>query len=489
MGRINVIGAGFSGMAAASVLAAHGQEVHVFEKNATPGGRAAVMRDRGFTFDMGPSWYWMPEIFQRFFQSVGAQVSDYYSLVRLDPAYRIFYGSDDYLDISADIEQVLELFETHEKNGAAKLRRFLNDARIKYEVGVNRLVYQPAHSFREFITPEVMRNLFRLSIFRSYDAHMRSYFKNPRLFPVLQFPIVFLGAMPKNSPALYSLMNYADLKLGTWYPMGGFGAVAQAFYRLARKQGVEFHFNQEIHQIQVQNKRVQALATKGQVHAGDVLVSSADYQHTEQSLLKNGYRQYTQKYWDKRVMAPSALMFFIGLDKKLPQLQHHNLLFDEDFNQHTREIFIQPKWPDKPLLYVSVTSKTDSSVAPQGKENLVVLIPVAAGLDDQPQIREHYYQLVIERLERICQCPVGPYVELVHSYAHHDFSRDFNAFRGNAYGLGNTLMQTAFMKPKMKSRRVHNLFYTGQLTTPGPGVPPAIISGQVVAAEVLKSIK
>jgi phytoene desaturase len=483
---ISIIGAGFSGMAAAAVLGKNGYDVNVFEKNSAPGGRAAVLKEKGFTFDMGPSWYWMPEIFDQFYNYFGKSASDFYDLNRLDPSYRIFFDKEDYYDISANPDKIYDFFDKMEVNGANKLRRFLKDAKQKYDIGVKDLVYRPGHSMFEYVNSTVMKNILNLSVFKSYDKHMRSYFKNPKLYPILQFPIIFLGAMPRNTPALYSLMNYADLMLGTWYPMGGMGEVSKAFYKIAQDNGVNFHFNNEIRDINIDNQTIKSIGRNGSTKMVDYLIGSGDYYHIEQQLLPEANRQYSDKYWDKRVLAPSALLFFVGVNKSVPNLLHHNLFFDEDFEEHAENIFTDQKWPDKPLLYVSATSKTDPSVAPKGKENLVILIPIASGIQDIEEIRDRYWNIIVRRIEKISGLNIENEIIYKKSYAINDFEKDYNAYKGNAYGLGNTLLQTAFLKPKLKSRKLSNLYYCGQLTTPGPGVPPAIISGQVVANEILK---
>lgn len=488
MKKVVVIGSGFSGLAAACCLAAEGFEVTVLEKNACPGGRARQFETEGFVFDMGPSWYWMPDVFEDFFALFGKKVSDYYDLIRLDPSYQVFFGPDDRVEIPAQMADLEKLFEQLEPGSTPNLRKFLAEAEYKYRVGMGEFVHKPSHSIMEFADLRVLSSMFRLQMFTSMSSHVRKLFKNEQLIQLLEFPVLFLGATPQKTPALYSLMNYADMALGTWYPMGGMFNIVEAMAALARELGVEIKLNQEVSKIETAHgKAVSVLTADGTRYQADAFVGSADYHHIETKLLEPESRNYSDDYWKSRVMAPSSLLWYVGVNKRLDGLLHHNLFFDEDFGVHSEEIYTTPKWPSRPLFYVSAPSVTDPSVAPPGCENLFLLIPVAPGLEDTPEVRQKYFDIIMERLEKHTGQDIRSHIIYQRSYAHADFVQDYHAFRGNAYGLANTLLQTAFLKPKMKNRHLSNLWYTGQLTVPGPGVPPSLISGQVVAQEVKKS--
>jgi len=486
MKKVIVIGAGFSGIAAATSLAHQGFEVTVLEKNATPGGRARVFKKQGFTFDMGPSWYWMPDVFESFFARFGKRPSDYYELVRLDPSYRVVFGEDDQVDLPARLEQLTALFESMEAGSGAKLKRFLDQAAYKYAVGIQDFVYRPSRSVTEFMSPKLLLDVIRLDVFQSFHQHIRKYFQHDKILRLMEFPILFLGALPKNTPAMYSLMNYAEIELGTWYPMGGMHKIVEGMVELAESKGVTFAYHTEIIKMDVSGAQVRQVLTSQRAYEADIVVAGADYHHVETQLLAPAHRSYSDNYWDSRVLAPSSLLFYLGINKKLVNLQHHNLFFDEDFMPHAQEIYETPCWPEKPLFYVSAPSVTDASVAPEGCENLFILIPVAPDLADGEAIREKYYHLVMDRLEKLTKQNIRDSVIFKRSYAHRDFKQDYHAFKGNAYGLANTLTQTALLKPGLKSKKITNLFYTGQLTVPGPGVPPSLISGLVVAGEVVK---
>lgn len=483
--KIIVVGSGFAGLSAACNLAADGFEVTVLEKNTVPGGRARQFQAEGYTFDMGPSWYWMPDVFEQFFARFGKKVSDYYDLVRLDPSYAVIFGDGDVMQVPAPMPELEAMFERYEPGSAVHLRKFLKEAAYKYKVGMNEFVHKPSNSILEFADLRILSSLFRLQMFTPISRQVRGLFRNKKLVDLLEFPVLFLGATPQKTPALYSLMNYADMALGTWYPMGGMHKIIEAMVSLAKELGVKVELGREVSHIEVKDGRASSVhTTEGQVYSADVVVGAADYHHIETKLLDESQRNYSDRYWENRTMAPSSLLWYLGVNKRIPRLKHHNLFFDEDFALHAEEIYEDPKWPTKPLFYASAPSITDDSVAPAGCENLFLLIPVAPGLEDTPEVRERYYHMVMERLERYTGENIRDAVVFKRSYAHTDFVSDYHAFKGNAYGLANTLLQTAFLKPKMRSRKVNNLFYTGQLTVPGPGVPPSLISGQVVAKEI-----
>ncbi|MDR9397668.1 phytoene desaturase family protein [Salibacter sp.] len=487
--KVIVIGAGFAGLSSAACLAKDGYDVTILEKNESVGGRARQFKAAGFTFDMGPSWYWMPDVFENFYNKFGYTTSDLYDLQRLDPAYKVHFGENDHVDIPANFDELVDLFESIEQGSGQNLKKFLDQAEYKYQVGINDLVYKPSKSLTEFFDWRIVSGVFKMDLFKSISSEIRKLFKNPKLIELLEFPVLFLGAKPQNTPALYSLMNYADLKLGTWYPKGGMHKIVEAMEKIAREQGVKIETGVEIDRFEYNNGTITSAISGSDRYDADAFVGAGDYHHIEQKLVDKKYRNYSEDYWDKRTMAPSSLLFYIGVDKKLKNLNHHNLFFDEDFTVHAQEIYDDPKWPSKPLFYVCAPSITDETVAPKGKENLFILIPTAPDLEDTEEMRERYYKIVMDRLEKLTKQKIDESVVYKKSYAHKDFKNDYHAFKGNAYGLANTLKQTAILKPSMHSKKLKNLLFTGQLTVPGPGVPPSLISGQVVAKEVAKSLK
>ncbi len=487
-----VIGAGFAGLSAASFLAKKGWSVTIVEKNEMPGGRARKFEAEGFTFDMGPSWYWMPDVFEKYFGSFGKKVSDFYELQRLDPSYRVYFEKATW-DLPANYEALKNLFESIEPGAANELDLFLAEAKYKYEVGVGKLVYQPSISITEFIDYELIKGVFKLDVFQSMKTHIARYFKHPYIQFLMEFPVLFLGALPENTPALYSLMNYADIKGGTWYPQNGMYSIVDGMVKVAKSLGVQFKLGEEVMHVEVENGTANKVVTRlndtgiENIYSFDVLIGAGDYHHIETNLLEKKYQSYSKKYWDSRVLAPSSLLFYVGLNKKLNGVTHHSLFFDTDFSVHGNEIYNNPMWPSNPLFYASVPSVTDASVAPVGCENLFLLIPIAAGLEgDTAEIREKYFNILMDRLEKKWGQTITDAIVYKRSYAVADFKNDYHSFKGNAYGLANTLLQTAFLKPSCKSKKIKNLYYTGQLTVPGPGVPPSLISGEVVANLICK---
>lgn len=486
--KIAIIGSGFSGLSSACYLAKAGYDVTVYEKHDSIGGRSRSYTQDGFVFDMGPSWYWMPDVFEKFFSDFGKKVSDYYDLVRLSPGYRVFF-SDDQFDVPANLEDLYALFERYEPGSTPKLKKFLKEAEYKYKVGIHDLVYKPGINISELMDLRLITGVFKLDVFKSMSAHVHKLFKNEKLRQLLEFPVLFLGALPEETPALYSLMNYADLALGTWYPKGGMLKIAEGMHSLAKELGVKFETNVDIKKIEVEHGLAKSLQANSSFNNFEALISSADYHFTEQTLLAPENRQYSSQYWESRKMAPSCLIYYIGVKGKIDHLLHHNLFFDEDFAKHSQEIYTHPKWPDKPLFYVCCPSKTDATVAPAGHENIFILIPVAPGLTDTEEIRQKYFKIVNDRLKAKTNFDISANLVHFRSYAPSNFITDYNAFKGNAYGLANTLMQTAHLKPSIRSKKVKNLFYTGQLTVPGPGVPPSIISGKLAAEQILNYFK
>ncbi|NVJ88887.1 MAG: phytoene desaturase [Flavobacteriaceae bacterium] len=483
--NIHIIGSGFSSLAASCYLAKAGYSVTVLEKNSTLGGRARQYKNQGFTFDIGPTWYWMPDVFEKFFADFGKKPFDFYQLERLKPGYQVYFDEQDSITIPGNLNDIFEIFENEEKGSSKHLRSFLASAKENYDIAIKDLVYKPGVSPLELVTTKTISRVSQF--FSTIRKDVRKNIKSKKLIQILEFPVLFLGAKPSNTPAFYNFMNYADFGLGTWHPIGGMYKVVEGMVSLAESLGVNFETNAVVNEIITnENKKVTALKVNNEVITTGIVLSGADYHHTE-TLLKKELRQYSEKYWSKKIFAPSSLLFYVGFDKKLENVCHHTLFFDTDFDIHAKDIYDNPKWPKEPLFYASFSSITDNNMAPEGKEAATFLIPLAPGLEDTEELREKYFNKIITRLERLTQQDVKKSIIFKKSFCVNDFVNDYNSYKGNAYGMANTLLQTAFLRPKIKSQKVKNLYFTGQLTVPGPGVPPSLISGKIASDLIIKN--
>jgi len=482
--KITIIGSGFSSLSAACYLAKSGHQVNIYEKNNSPGGRARQLKKDGFVFDIGPSWYWMPDVFEKFFNDFGKSVNDYYKLERLDPGYQVYFGKNDSIYIGDHLEKIYDVFEGVEKGSAQKLKKFIKKAADNYKIAINDLVYRPGLSPLELITPETIKKLGYF--FSNVKKEVTKDFKNPKLTQILQFPVLFLGAKPADTPAFYNFMNFADFGLGTWHPKNGMYSIVEGMVSLADSLGVKIYLNSPVEEILLEKNKAVGIKIKNETILSDIILSGADYHHTE-TLIPSNYRSYSEAYWDKKVFAPSSLLFYIGIDKKVKNVSHHTLFFDVDFDAHASEIYDNAKWPDEPLFYANFPSISDPDMAPKGKEACFILIPIAPGLEDTGSLRKKYFDIVLTRLEKLTDQQLSSSILFKESFSVNDFISVYNSYKGNAYGMANTLFQTAFLRPKLKSKKVENLFFSGQLTVPGPGVPPALISGKLVAGLIEKN--
>ncbi len=483
--KITIIGSGFSSLAAACYLAKSNFEVLVLEKNDSIGGRARQLKEAGFTFDMGPSWYWMPDVFERFFADFDKKPSDYYELIKLSPAYRVYFGVNQFISIADNLPEIITTFENIEKGSGKILENFIGEAKKNYNIAIKDLVYRPGLSPLELVTPETIKRMTQF--FSNISSDIRKKFKSEKLIQILEFPVLFLGAKPSKTPSFYSFMNYADFGMGTWHPKTGMHNVVAAMQDLAISLGVTFRTNANVSQIISDNKVARGVVVDGKPIFSDIVLSGADYHHTE-TLLPATDRAYSEKYWESRVFAPSSLLFYVGFNKKIDNISHHALFFDVDFEQHAKDIYDNPKWPEEPLFYANFPSKTDASAAPEGMESGFFLIPLAPDITDTPELRATYFDKIIDRFEKLTQQNIREHIIYSKSFCKNDFVSDYNSYKGNAYGMANTLLQTAFLRPKLKSPKVKNLFFTGQLTVPGPGVPPALISGKLTAQLITKQL-
>lgn len=481
-----IVGAGFGGLSAAALLAQQGVDVEVVEKNEQVGGRAGVYREGGFSFDMGPSWYLMPDVYEKFFAAFGKRPADLYPLKRLDPAYRVFFGDGDTVDIRADLTQDYALFDSFEEGGGKKLEAYLDSARDIYDLSINEFLYRDYRSIFDFLSGRLILQGSRLHLFESLDTFVRRHFESDHARKIVQYSIGFLGGSPRNTPSFYHIMSHIDMTMGVWYPAGGMRAVVEAIAPLARSHGAEIALDEPVTRIETAGKTATGVVTPTGRRDADVVLVNADYAHAELDLLGPAHRTYQEKYWHSRVLAPSAFVVYLGLDRRVPGLAHHTLFLDRDWEAGFDRIFDPKKaaWPENPSYYVNVPSKTDPTAAPAGGEALFILVPLAPGLEDTPALRENLYARILDDLEARLGEDLRDAVVVKRIFALDDFAERYNAYRGTALGLSHTLLQTALWRPAHQSRRVENLYYTGQYTHPGIGVPMTLISSTIVAQEI-----
>jgi phytoene desaturase len=486
---VTVVGGGIGGLSAAAFLAADGAEVRVLEKNEQLGGRASRMHRDGFTFDMGPSWYMMPDVFERFFAQFDRQPSDYYDLEHLDPHYRVFFTDGDQVDVTGDREQLVDLFESYESGAGEAFRDYLETSQEHYETAMPHFVYEDRSRLRDYVDLDVLRAApVGLSLLGTMEGHVADYVDHPKLRQLLQYTLVFLGGSPHNTPALYNIMTHVDVNLGVYYPDGGLGAVVDALVELGGELGVTYETGAEVTGMAGRPAGVRVETADQGSATTDAAVANADYAHVERELLSPSDRQYGDAYWEERTYAPSAYLLYLGVEGDIDPLAHHSLVLPPDWDRHFEQIFDDPAWPDDPAFYVCAPSVTDDSVAPADHSTLFVLVPIAPGLADGPEARADYRDLVLERLATHTGVDVRDRIVVEEDFCVSEFAERYNATQGTALGLAHTLRQTALLRPSNTSKTVDGLYYTGAFTTPGIGVPMCLISGEHTARAVRRDL-
>lgn len=481
-----IVGAGFGGLSLAALLAKNGFNVTVLEKNEQPGGRASVYNDEDFYFDMGPSWYLMPDVYEKFFAEFGKKPEDFFKLERLDPSYRIFFGNKKSVDVAADIEKNYILFDSLEENGAKKLEEYLKSSKELYDFSLNEMLYKDYTSILDFFNGKLLLKGYKMNILENLQHYVNKKFESDEARKILEYAIGFLGGAPANTPSFYHLMSHVDLTMGVFYPQGGMRKVVDSIYKLAQSYGVNFQFNEPVEMLDIHDHNVKRVITSKADYDVDLVIVNVDYAHSELNFLTNDNRTYNAKYWDSRVMAPSAMVVYVGVDHTIDKLVHHNLFLDDDWEHGFDTIFDSKKaaWPENPSYYVNVPSRTDSSAAPQGSDTLFILIPLAPGLEDNSKLRENFYNKIMDDLESKIDENIRDHTVVKRIFALDDFKSRYNAYKGTALGLSHTLRQSALWRPAHKSKKVKNLYYSGHYTHPGIGVPMTLISSQIVAGEL-----
>jgi len=484
-----IVGAGFGGLSLAALLSNAGKDVLVIEKNSEPGGRARYYREKGYTFDMGPSWYIMPDVYEKYFNDLGLDISDCYDLVRIDPSYKIFFKDGEKIFVSSNLEENFKLFDTFEENGGKKLQKYLERAEKDYKIAVEQLLMRDYDQLRNLIDGRMIRESITLPLFGNIEDYISNIFFSDKLKRILEYSIGFIGGSPKNTPSIYYIMNHVDFNLGVWYPMGGIGKVVEKLYDICVENGVIFNFDESVIRILTDKGTAIGVETTKSEYKADIIVVNADYPYSELNLLDTSERSYNRKYWESKLFAPSALVIYIGLSKKLDKLEHHNLYLAGDWNLGFDELYDlnDPYWPANISYYVNVTSRTDPYVAPKTGESVFILVPTPDDFVDTPNTRELLYNKIVSHIEQIIDDEIIGYEVVKRIFGPEDFVKDYNAYKKTSLGLVHTLTQSAIFRPSHRSRKVKNLYYNGHYTHPGIGLPLVLISSQILAKHLLNS--
>ena len=481
---VTVIGGGFGGLSAAAYLGRAGLDVRLLERHDRVGGHAGVLERDGFRFDTGPSWYLMPDVFERFFGHFDREPTDYYELERLDPQYRVCWKDGDSVTIPPDRDRVEEIFESYEDGAGDALAAYLEEAERNYELAMDRVVYEGRERLRDYVDTDLLPMAPRYRLFGNMDDYVGRYVEHPKLRQLLEYTLVFLGGSPYNTPALYSIMSHVDLNLNVFYPEGGIAGVVDALADLAREQGVTIETGVEVQHVGGSAGNFEVETDDG-VRESDLVVSNANPAHTERELLDPADRSHDPGYWDDQTYAPSAFMLYLGVEGDVDPLEHHTLVLPTDWSDHFEAIFEEPRWPDDPAYYLSVTSKTDDAVAPDGHHAVVVLVPIAPGLDDGPEVRERYREKVLSDLAAEAGVDLRDRIVSETTACVSEFAERYGDPDGTALGLAHTLFQTGPLRPGHRGP-VDGLYYSGAYTTPGIGMPMCLISGEHTASAIFE---
>jgi phytoene desaturase len=479
-----VIGAGVGGLATANILAKTGYNVTVIEQNNGPGGRMDILHEQGFTFDTGPSWYLMKDVFDQYFNLFNKQTTDYYELARLDPAYKVFFDYRQPVVVKQSYAQNKKLFETLEPGAAKKLDKYLSRAELSYRLALEHFLYNPFTKLTSVARREVLRAVPAFSGLFATNLHryISRRFSALPIQQILEYPSVFLGASPFNTPALYQLMSYLDFKEGVFYPKsGGMYSITSALMSLGKELGVTYQFGQSVDKIVVADRRATGVRAAGKTVNADIVISNADLHFTETQLLEPEHQTYPKSYWQKRNPGPSALLLYLGVRGALPELEHHNLFFTKQWRQNFDDIYKHQTWPKQASVYVSKTTATDQSTAPKGHENVFVLVPLPPNSQLSAAKQKAYVNHCLDQIGK--QAGITDFRDrIVYQQVRSPqwFEQRFNSWQYSALGMAHTLRQSAFLRPNVRSKKIDNLFYVGAGTQPGIGVPMCLISAQLV---------
>lgn len=479
-----IIGAGIGGLATANLLAKAGYQVTVYEKNAQPGGRAGTMKLDGFTFDTGPSWYLMPEVFQHYFELFGKSVRQELDLVRLTPAYKVFFEDAEPITITSDSEQDSATFEAIEPGAGKKLINYVANGNSIYQLSLKHFLYTNFTSYRDLVRWDILRHSIRMArlAFTPIHSYVRRYVRDARLQQILEYPMVFLGSSPFSAPAIYSLMSALDFREGVYYPRGGVYTIIERLVALGTELGVTYHYSTPVKRITTDGMHATGVILEnGSQLTADVVISNADLHFTETQLLSANEQTYPPSYWQAQEPGPSALLMYLGVKDSVPELEHHNLFFVADWEQNFRSIFDEKTIPASASLYICKPSATDSTVAPKGSENLFVLVPLPAGIEVDDSEANNIADSYLDIIEKQLQIPdFKKRITVKKVFSPSDFGSTYNAWQNSALGPSHILRQSALFRTQNQSKKIKNLYYVGGFTVPGIGLPMCLIGAELV---------
>jgi phytoene desaturase len=484
-----IIGGGLGGLSTAALLAHQGYNVSLYEAMPRLGGRANLIQEQGFRFDAGPSWYLMPDVFEHYFALFGKKPTDYFELDRLDPSYKIFFeDTGKTITITGDLERDLPKFEELEPGVTPRVREYLRRSEYQYKIALGQFVYKNYDSVFDFLTLQTAIQGSKLRVFEKMQKYVSRYFKTDAMQKIMQYTLVFLGSSPYNTPALYNIMSHVDFNMGVFFPRGGIYKLVEGLVKLGGEYGVEYHTNVPVQRIVTQSGKATGIILQdGTEVPADLVISNADIAFTERSLLPPEARTKPDSYWDKRILAPSGLVLYLGVQGKIDTLEHHNLLFSGDWGANFSQIFDKPQLPDDPSFYVSMTSKTDATTAPEGHENIFVLVPIAAGQEYTEEQLDAYTDKILVMMEQHMGVEnLRQRIVYQKRYATADYERDFHTLGGSALGLAHTISQTAIFRPNNVSKKLNNMYYVGAGTNPGIGMPMTLVSAELLLKRLNK---
>lgn len=490
MARIAIIWSGFWWLSAAIHCAHWWHEVDVYEKNEQVGGRASVLKKNWFRRDMWPSWYLMPDLFEEFFQWFWLERKDFINLTPIDPSYRIYFkDSGKHIDVYKNVERNREAFEEIEPGSTDKLIDYLKISKHQYEVAMKEFVIKNYDSIRDFFTRRMMTEWRKMNVLSNLHNHVKKYFKTDEMQKIMEYPLVFLWTAPSSAPALYNIMTHVDFNGWVWYPDGWIYAIIDALSKIAISKWVNFYLNSPVKEIVVDAWIASWIIVNWELKKYDAIISNADYHFTETKLLDTKRQTFGQSYRDKKIMAPSGFILYLWVKGEVTWLDHHTLIFCKDWAKNFDDIFKDKVAPADPSLYVCCPSKSDKSVAPEGYENLFVLVPFPPGIELRDKEQKAYRDKVLSIIEDEIGDKFTDRIVEEEFFCVKEFKERYNAFQWSALGLAHTLKQTAIFRPNTISKKVKNLFYAWGYTNPWIWMPMCLISWKLAYERVEKLFK